>query len=100
MKKKRIVVTGMGIASCFGSDVEVFYQKLLAGQSGIVPIEGFPCTDYPTRFAGVIREFDPGDYIDKKQARRIDPFIRYAMVAGKKALEYGQLTGEAFRLPE
>lgn len=94
MKKKRIVVTGMGIVSCFGTDVEAFYAKLLAGQSGIVPIEEFPCADFPTRFAGAIRGFDPGDYIDKKQARRVDPFIRYTMVAGKKALESGQLTPE------
>ncbi len=96
MKKRRIVVTGMGIVSCFGTDVEEFYQKLLSGQSGIVPIEEFPCADYPTRFAGVIRNFDPGTYIDKKQARRVDPFIRYAMVSGKKALEYAGLSGEAF----
>jgi 3-oxoacyl-[acyl-carrier-protein] synthase II len=97
MKKKRIVVTGMGVVSCFGTDVEAFYQELLAGASGIVPIVEFPCDDYPTRFAGVIRNFDPGDYIDKKQARRVDPFIRYTMVAGKKALEYGRLSGDAFQ---
>ncbi len=96
IKKKRVVVTGMGVVSCFGSDVKLFYEQLLAGKSGIVPIDAFPCADYPTRFAGVIREFDPGSYIDKKQARRVDPFIRYSMVAGKKALEYGQLTGDAF----
>ncbi|MBF8262949.1 MAG: hypothetical protein HW387_614 [Parachlamydiales bacterium] len=95
MKKKRIVVTGMGVVSCFGTDVELFYQQLLAGKSGIVPIEEFPCSDFPTRFAGAIRGFDPGDYIDKKQARRVDPFIRYAMVAGKKALEYGRLDADA-----
>ena len=95
MKQKRIVITGMGLVSCMGTDVDVFYDKLLAGESGIVPIEEFPCADYPTRFAGTIRNFDPGDYIDKKQARRIDPFIRYAMVAGKKALEHAQLSEEA-----
>jgi 3-oxoacyl-[acyl-carrier-protein] synthase II len=93
MVKKRIVVTGMGIVSCFGTDVEEFYRKLLAGQSGIVPIEEFPCSDYPTRIAGAIRNFDPGDYMDKKQARRVDPFIRYTVVAGKKALESGNLVG-------
>ncbi|MBS0615838.1 MAG: beta-ketoacyl-ACP synthase II [Verrucomicrobia bacterium] len=93
--KKRVVVTGMGIVSCFGTDVDQFYKELLAGKSGIVPIEEFPCQDYPTRFAGVIRNFDPGEYIDKKQARRIDPFIRYTMVAGKKALEHGGLVGPA-----
>lgn len=91
MKKKRIVVTGMGLVSCFGTDVEHFYAKLLAGDSGIVPIEEFPCSEYPTRFAGAIRNFDAGEYMDKKQARRVDPFIRYAMVAGKKALESGKL---------
>ena len=91
MKKKRIVVTGMGVVSCFGTDVEAFYEQLLAGKSGIVPIEEFPCADYPTRFAGAVRNFDPGEYIDKKQARRVDPFIRYIMVAGKKALEHGNL---------
>ncbi|MBX9745222.1 MAG: beta-ketoacyl-[acyl-carrier-protein] synthase II, partial [Chlamydiales bacterium] len=91
MGKKRIVVTGMGLVSCFGSDVDEFYAKLLAGESGIVPIEEFPCADYPTRFAGAIRHFDVGDYMDKKQARRVDPFIRYTMVAGKKALESSQL---------
>lgn len=94
MGKKRIVVTGMGIVSCFGTDVDAFYQQLLAGKSGIVPIEEFPCSDYPTRFAGAIRGFDPGVYIDKKQARRVDPFIRYAMVAGKKALESAGLLGD------
>ncbi len=96
MAKKRIVVTGMGIVSCFGTDVEEFYKQLLAGKSGIVPIEEFPCSEYPTRFAGSIRNFDPGDYMDKKQARRVDPFIRYTIVSGKKALESAHLTGEAF----
>lgn len=95
MKKKRIVVTGMGLVSCFGNDVDVFYDKLLAGESGIVPIQEFPCQDYPTRFAGVIQNFDSGAYLDKKQARRVDPFIRYTVVAGKKALEKGGLDADA-----
>ncbi len=95
MDKKRVVVTGMGVVSCFGTDVDDFYQQLLAGKSGIVPIEEFPCQDFPTRFAGVVRNFDVGDYLDKKQARRVDPFIRYTAVAGKKALEHGKLVGDA-----
>ncbi len=94
MKKKRVVITGMGVVSCFGTDVEEFYRQLLAGKSGIVPIEEFPCAEYPTRFAGAIRNFDTGVYLDKKQARRVDPFIRYTIVAGKKALEMGQLLGD------
>ncbi len=97
MKKKRIVVTGMGVVSCFGTDVEEFYRQLLAGKSGIVPIREFPCDDYPTRFAGSVQNFDVGEYLDKKQARRADPFIRYTVVAGKKALEMGQLGGESLQ---
>lgn len=96
MKKKRIVVTGMGIVSCFGNDVDVFYQSLLSGKSGIAPITEFPCEDYPTRFAGSIPHFETGDYMDKKQARRVDKSIAYTIVAGKKSLESAGLTGEAF----
>ena len=96
MSKKRIVITGMGVVSCFGNDVDVFYQSLLAGKSGISPITEFPCEEFPTRFAGVIKDFDAGEYMDKKQARRVDKFIGYTMVAGKKALEKAGLTGEPF----
>lgn len=98
MAKKRIVVTGMGVVSCLGSDVDEFYNKLLAGTSGISPITEFPCDDFPTRFAGVIKDFDPEGYLDKKQARRVDKYIAYAMVAGKKALEYGRVNSEAIAL--
>lgn len=96
MSKKRIVITGMGVVSCFGNDVDVFYQNLLAGNSGIQPITEFPCEDFPTRFAGVINDFDPGEYMDKKQARRVDKSIAYTMVAGKKALENAGLKENAF----
>lgn len=95
MAKKRVVITGMGVVSCFGADVDVFYNQLLSGASGITAIKQFPCEDHPTRFAGSVQDFDVGEYIDKKQARRVDPFVRYAMVAGKKALEMGLLTGSA-----
>ncbi len=94
MQRRRIVITGMGVVSCFGSDVDHFYEQLLAGKSGIVPIEEFPCQDFPTRFAGVIRNLDTEGYIDRKQARRVDPFIRYGMVAGKKALESSNLSSK------
>ncbi len=95
MARKRIVVTGMGIVSAFGSDIEHFYQELLSGKSAIVPIEGFSCADWPTHIAGEIRNFDTENYMEKKQARRVDQFIRYAMVAGKKALEHAGLGAEA-----
>jgi 3-oxoacyl-[acyl-carrier-protein] synthase II len=93
MEKKRIVITGMGLVSCFGTDVKIFYNQLLAGKSGVVPIKEFPCEEYSTRFAASVQDFDTGEYLDKKQARRVDPFIRYSIVAGKKALEMAGLTG-------
>lgn len=98
MAKKRIVVTGMGIVSCFGNDVDVYYKSLLEGKSGVSPITEFPCEEFPTRIAASIKNFDPGDYIDKKQARRVDKNIAYTMVAGKKALESSRLDPENLAL--
>ncbi|NGX63960.1 MAG: 3-oxoacyl-[acyl-carrier-protein] synthase 2 [Candidatus Anoxychlamydiales bacterium] len=86
MKKKRVVVTGLGLVSCFGNDVDTFYDQLLAGKSAVKTIDLFDVSDFPTKIAAYIKDFDVGDYMHKKQARRVDPFIRYAMVAGKKAL--------------
>jgi 3-oxoacyl-[acyl-carrier-protein] synthase II len=94
-KKKRIVVTGMGLVSCLGNDVNTFYKHLLAGDSGISMITDFPCEDFSTRFAGVIKNFDPEQYLDKKQARRVDRFIAFTMTAGKRALEDSRLTGDS-----
>lgn len=96
MKKKRIVITGMGLVSCFGSDVNHFYNQLIEGRSGVAPIEKFSIEDYPTRFAGIIKNFDPEHYVEKKQARRLDPYALYGLVAGKKALESAGLKGDQF----
>ena len=91
MKKKRIVITGMGIVSCFGNDTQIFYDELLKGRSGVKKITSFNVDDYPTKIAAPIENFDVGDYMQKKMARRADPFIQYGIVAGKKALEDANL---------
>jgi 3-oxoacyl-[acyl-carrier-protein] synthase II len=91
MQKKRIVVTGMGIVSCLGHDVELFYEKLLRGESGVRTITKFNCDNFSTRIAATVCDFDVGEYLEKKQARRVDTFIAYAAVAGKKALEMAKL---------
>lgn len=94
MDRKRIVVTGMGVVSCFGNDVDLFYNDLLAGKSGVGIIDRFPCDEYPTRFAASIPNFDDEGFIDKKLRRRIDTYMSYAIVAGKKALKYGNVESE------
>ncbi len=91
MKKKRVVVTGIGIVSCHGCDPKEFYDALLAGKSAVKLISRFDTEEFPSKIAATIDDFEVGDYMDKKQARRSDPFIRYTMVAGKKALESAKL---------
>ncbi len=90
MDKKRIVVTGMGLVSCFGNDVEAFYDALLEGRSGVKTLD-FADPNWPTRFAAPAEKYELGDYVDKKLARRTDPYIYNAMYAGKRAMEMAGL---------
>ncbi|KAG6407217.1 hypothetical protein SASPL_130202 [Salvia splendens] len=92
--KKRVVITGMGLVSVFGNDVDAYYEKLLAGESGITLIDRFDASKFPTRFGGQIRGFQAEGYIDGKNDRRLDDCLRYCIVAGKKALESADLGGE------
>jgi 3-oxoacyl-[acyl-carrier-protein] synthase II len=96
MDKKRIVVTGMGLVSCFGSDVDLFYDQLLSGKSGAKTIDAFDCSKWSTHIGCPVEGLNIEGYLDKKQARRVDPFITYSIVSAKKALEYAQLTGSQF----
>lgn len=89
--KKRIVVTGMGLVSIFGNDIDVFYDKLLEGQSGISLIDRFDASSYSVRFAGQIRDFSSKGYIDGKNDRRLDDCWRYCLVAGRRALDDANL---------
>lgn len=84
----------MGLVSVFGNDVDAYYDKLLAGESGIGPIDRFDASKFPTRFGGQIRGFTSQGYIDGKNDRRLDDCLRYCIVAGKKALEDADLGGD------
>lgn len=92
--KKRVVITGMGLVSVFGNDVDTFYEKLLEGQSGISLIDRFDASSYSVRFGGQIRDFSAKGYIDGKNDRRLDDCWRYCIVSGKKALESANLGEE------
>ena len=93
--KKRIVITGMGLCSVFGNDYDVFYDKLLAGTSGVAEIDRFDIEEFPTKFAAQIRDFDNEGFVDKKNARRMDDCLQYALVSGNKALLDAGLDEEA-----
>lgn len=86
---KRIVVTGTGVVSCFGTDADVFYQNLLDGNSGVKKVTRFDVEGWTTNFAAAIDSdlVNSSGYINPKLLRRIDPFLTYAIIAGKKALE-------------
>ncbi|MCB4436489.1 beta-ketoacyl-ACP synthase II [Alteromonas sp. McT4-15] len=86
MTKRRVVVTGLGMLSPLGLNSEDSWRKLLAGESGIGEITHFDCSNYSTRFAGQINDFDPQEYIEKKETKKMDRFIQLGIAAGKQAL--------------
>lgn len=86
MSKRRVVVTGLGMLSPVGNTVESTWSALLAGQSGIGPIDHFDTTAYATRFAGLVKNFNCEDYLSRKDARKMDIFIQYGIAAGIQAM--------------
>ena len=87
MSKRRVVVTGLGLLTPVGNNVADSWKNIQNGVSGIAPITHFDVTDFPVRFGGSIRDFSIEDYISKKDARKMDPFIHYGMAAGIQAME-------------
>ncbi len=86
MSKRRVVVTGIGMVSPLGNNVEQSWSAIKSGQSGIAPITAFDVSAYSTRFGGSIKDFDIADYMPAKDGRKMDPFIQYGMVAGIEAI--------------
>ncbi|PHT43009.1 3-oxoacyl-[acyl-carrier-protein] synthase I, chloroplastic [Capsicum baccatum] len=93
-KERRVVVTGMGVATPIGHDPHEFYENLLQGVSGISEIEAFDCSQYPTRIAGEIKSFSTDGWIVPKLSKRMDKFMLYMLMAGKKALSDGGITDD------
>lgn len=87
---KRVVVTGIGVVSPLGNK-EQLWQNLLAGESGIGLISRFDTSDFPVKIAAEVKDFDPAEYIDRKDARRMDPFCQYAVVAALDSLRDAEL---------
>ena len=77
----RVVVTGLGVISPLANDVDTFWRRLVAGDSGVGEITRFDHTDFKVHIAAEVKDFDPEDYIDKRKVRRLDLFSRYASAA-------------------
>ena len=86
MAKRRVVVTGLGMLTCLGTTVQSTWSGLLASKSGIAPISLFDTEDFSVRIGGAVPDFDLDAYLPRKEARRMDGFIQYGMVAGIQAM--------------
>ena len=92
MTKRRVVVTGLGTVSPVGLTVKESWESILAGRSGIGPIEHFDVSAFATRFGGSVWGFDVTNYMSSKDARKMDPFIHYGIAAAKEAISDSGIT--------
>ena len=91
MANQRVVVTGMGVITALGRDLETFWGNLLAGKSGVSHIEAFDTTEYTTKIAAEIKNWNPEDYVERKDARKMDRFVQFAVAASLSALKDANL---------
>ena len=89
---KRVVVTGIGAVTPLGLSMDETWKNALAGKSGIASITRFPTEGYEVRFAGEVKNFNPDDFVPKKEQKKMDLFIQYSQAAVKMALEQSGLT--------
>jgi 3-oxoacyl-[acyl-carrier-protein] synthase II len=86
ISSRRVVITGMGLICGLGNTAPEIWRQLLAGASGMAPIQGFDATDFPVTFAAEVKNFDPLQFIEKKEARKMGRFIHYAFAAVEEAM--------------
>lgn len=88
---ERVVITGMGVVTPVGTGVEAFWQGITKGVSGIGPVTAFDASDYPTRIAAEVRDFDPTEYLERKEIRHMDRFVQLAIAAAQMAYDDAHL---------
>src|SRR5688572_10271386 len=86
MSERRVVITGLGVVTPLGSDLQRFWDSLLAGKSGIGPITRFDTTQFDCRIGGEAKEFNPGEHMPAKDLRRTYRYTQFAVVAARKAV--------------
>ena len=92
MSRRRVVVTGMGMLTPIGNNVDETWAAALAGRSGVVTNPHFDTENYGVKICATVKDFDATAYLDRKEARRIDPFIQFGLAAGVQAVEDAGLT--------
>jgi 3-oxoacyl-[acyl-carrier-protein] synthase II len=88
---RRVVITGLGLVCGVGNTVPEVWRQLLVGASGVGPIQGFDTTGFPVRFAAEVKSFDPLNFVDKKESRKMGRFIHFAFAATQEAMEQSGL---------
>jgi 3-oxoacyl-[acyl-carrier-protein] synthase II len=91
MSERRVVITGMGLVSPLGNELDVFWQNLLAGKSGIGPVTRFDATSFDCKIGGEVKDFDPAQFMPAKETRRTDRFTHFAIAAARKAVADAKL---------
>src|SRR6266511_1547997 len=94
-RPRRVLITGVGAVTPIGNTAEEFWAALIQGVSGIGPITCFDATGFSTRIAGEVKGFEPLKYIDKKDDRKFDPFLKYAIACAAMAVEDADLKVDA-----
>ncbi|NLG89145.1 MAG: beta-ketoacyl-ACP synthase II [Clostridiaceae bacterium] len=89
--KRRVVITGMGVLHSLGQDIDTFWEAIKNGKNGISTVTKIDCSNFPTKVASEIDEFDPTKFMDKKDAKRMDLFCQYAMAATHMAVQQSGL---------
>ncbi|MCK8487611.1 beta-ketoacyl-ACP synthase II [Paenibacillus sp. MBLB2552] len=84
--KHRVVVTGMGLVTALGHDLDTLWNNLIQGKSGVSRVEAFDVSEYPTQIAASVKDFNPEDYVDRKEARKMDRFVQFATAAAVNAM--------------
>jgi 3-oxoacyl-[acyl-carrier-protein] synthase II len=91
MSERRVVITGIGVVTPLGNDLNVFWQNLLAGKSGIAPVTRFDATDFDCKIGGEVKDFKADAYMPAKETRRTDRFVHYACGAARMAVADAKL---------
>src|ERR1017187_5978994 len=86
-RRRRVVVTGLGLVCGVGRTVSEVWEGLLAGRSGMAEIKAFDLTGHPVRFAAEVKDFDPLLFIEKKESRKMGRFIHFAIAAAQEAMD-------------